>query len=327
MNRLFELLERLLPLLEQAMPMFERDLQEYIRRGGGQGPSPAPVPDEPEPDEPEDHLADDDVLAPERETEQEAKARMERWYPNIRRGGKTKREQDGFQGPPNNTLNWKPQSENDKKLVVLLPSRVRVVSLQVPGGETKSVAAQSISNGHRLTVRFSKPGGAYPAGPLRAKLADGNYMLADVTTTAKQNRSLKWWIAPDAQKLPEPDAVNPPVLDGEFDFVGYERNPQGYISLRLTPAMEASVIRLKFIYDDHDNDGRPFINMRRTVNGIWQSVEPCPMKGRHGFLVNSKIGQVKFPVRWSGVPGLTRLNNKPEAHPTYGDTFGAYFVY
>lgn len=93
-------------------------------------------------------------------------------------------------GQGSNAFLWKPASDNDGRLVVLLPAWV--IDPANPGGSpgTLIVMAErgvfrSYANGNRAHYRFSKPGAAYgrdvlvtlhrpvPAGPLQISVPNG----------------------------------------------------------------------------------------------------------------------------------------------------------
>jgi hypothetical protein len=67
---------------------------------------------------------------------------------------------------------WKPTSERDKKLVILLPSSINssVRSVQIVSPKATKVletgSFSGIGNGNRSHFRFKKPGGSYPDGSI-----------------------------------------------------------------------------------------------------------------------------------------------------------------
>ena len=72
---------------------------------------------------------------------------------------------------PSNTLLWKPQSESDGNLVVLLPSSMsNIQSVKVLDPSSGQVLAEGRysgrANGQRAHFRFSQSGGEFPAGAI-----------------------------------------------------------------------------------------------------------------------------------------------------------------
>jgi hypothetical protein len=71
-------------------------------------------------------------------------------------------------GRPSNTFVWKPASEKDGKLAVVIPAKFTpdVVSVVLRDPSTNKVIAQGrpsgVGNGQRAHYRFSKPGSEYP---------------------------------------------------------------------------------------------------------------------------------------------------------------------
>lgn len=93
-------------------------------------------------------------------------ARVAAMYPGMRLGG-------GNDGAASERSLWKPASDNSGDLVVVLPHSAmgKILSMTV-GGET--VAPDSIGNGWRPHLRFSKPGGAY-SGPFTIRTSEGDW--------------------------------------------------------------------------------------------------------------------------------------------------------
>jgi len=88
---------------------------------------------------------------------------------------------------------WKPESEKDKKLVVLLPPRlsgmVANVRLMGPNGEEIETGRYSGNgNGGREHFRFSRAGGSYPDGlSVEVKLSNGETVRFGVGETSARS--------------------------------------------------------------------------------------------------------------------------------------------
>jgi hypothetical protein len=88
---------------------------------------------------------------------------------------------------------WKPESEKDKKLVVLLPPRlsglVATVRLMGPTGEEIETGRYSGNgNGGREHFRFSRGGGSYPDGlTVEAKLTTGEVVRFAIGETSSRS--------------------------------------------------------------------------------------------------------------------------------------------
>jgi hypothetical protein len=88
---------------------------------------------------------------------------------------------------------WKPESEKDKKLVVLLPPRlsgmVANVRLMGPSGEELETGRYSGNgNGGREHFRFSRAGGSYPDGlTVEAKLTTGEIVRFNIGETSSRS--------------------------------------------------------------------------------------------------------------------------------------------
>jgi hypothetical protein len=88
---------------------------------------------------------------------------------------------------------WKPESDKDKKLAVLLPSnlqgKVKDVTVVSPdGSRTLAKGTYSgVGNGDREHYRFSKPGGEYPDGSiLLVKMRDGTSQKVTIKETSRR---------------------------------------------------------------------------------------------------------------------------------------------
>ena len=83
-------------------------------------------------------------------------------------------------GGVSNEFLWKPSSEKDGKLVVLLPAeltgKVRGIEIKGPEGRTlEGGKFAGVHNGGREHFRFSQPGASFPAGSqVHIHLRDGN---------------------------------------------------------------------------------------------------------------------------------------------------------
>ena len=92
---------------------------------------------------------------------------------------------------PDNFL-WKPESESDGNLVILLPQtftgNVEGVSVYGPDGQQlEEGRASGVANGGREHFRFSKPGGSYPAGTqVVVTLSDGTIQRIEIGDTARR---------------------------------------------------------------------------------------------------------------------------------------------
>jgi hypothetical protein len=70
----------------------------------------------------------------------------------------------GATGPSEQML-WKPESESDHKLVVLIPASYRAVKVSIYDAEGNLIERgdfEGRTNGRRPTYRFTKPGKSYP---------------------------------------------------------------------------------------------------------------------------------------------------------------------
>ena len=162
-------------LLSKLIDRAGRQLQRWIDRARGKE---SPTPEQPTPEKPFDPSS---ALGPASgESEAQARDRMLAWYPNLTRSGKHQKERDGWQGNPSNHLRVKPTAESGGNLVILTPSRVRITRLIMTDGTSILVDRATVTNGHRLTVRFPKHGSSYPNGQLRCPMTDGRAMIADI---------------------------------------------------------------------------------------------------------------------------------------------------
>lgn len=94
-------------------------------------------------------------------------------------------------GPPSNTFLWKPASDKNGKLAILLPanmagqaSSVKVLS---PDGRTTLATGSyaGVGNGSRTHFRFDKPGSAFPNGSVvQITMKDGSTQNIQVANTA-----------------------------------------------------------------------------------------------------------------------------------------------
>lgn len=88
---------------------------------------------------------------------------------------------------------WKPKSDSDGKLAVLLPPQISggVRSCVLVGPDGKQLEAGKdggVGNGDRQHYRFSRPGGQYPPGTsVVATLADGQTVTYTVQNTGARN--------------------------------------------------------------------------------------------------------------------------------------------
>ncbi len=96
---------------------------------------------------------------------------------------------------PNGFL-WKPQSDSDGKLVVLLPPSLTttVHSLSIKDAKGDKIIEtgrfSGIANGGRLHFRFTKSGGAYPDNAtVEVTLVDGNVIKIPIKETAARIES------------------------------------------------------------------------------------------------------------------------------------------
>ena len=82
---------------------------------------------------------------------------------------------------PSGGFVWKPVSESNGKLAVILPaSYVNVTSIRISGARSESASRSAIANGGRPHFRFSMPGAAYgknitvSGGGRSWRIADGS---------------------------------------------------------------------------------------------------------------------------------------------------------
>jgi hypothetical protein len=90
--------------------------------------------------------------------------------------------------PQSGEFLWKPVSERDHKLVILLPSSISssVTSVQIVSPKATKVlevgSYSGIGNGDRAHFRFKKPGGSYP---------DGSIVLISLKDGSKRHVTIK----------------------------------------------------------------------------------------------------------------------------------------
>ena len=91
-------------------------------------------------------------------------ARVAAMYPGLRLGG-------GNEGAASERSLWKPVSDSNGKLAVVLPHSAmgKIISMTIDG---ETVRPDSIGNGWRPHLRFSKPGSAY-SGAFRIETSEG----------------------------------------------------------------------------------------------------------------------------------------------------------
>lgn len=107
--------------------------------------------------------------------------------------------------PKDETYLWKPESDNDGKLVVITPSSTYIKSCSV-GGETKT--SLSIGNGWRPHFRFSKSGvNGYGSAPVVTANPSGS---AKINTPSKK-QSFK--VSGSVATNPEQDTPSEPVVE------------------------------------------------------------------------------------------------------------------
>lgn len=88
--------------------------------------------------------------------------------------------------PASNTFLWKPASDNDGCLVILLPASVNASGVTVNGEAHKAYTGRA--NGNRQHYRFRKPGASYGVNvAVVAKLTAGG-----VKTWTVPNGSARW---------------------------------------------------------------------------------------------------------------------------------------
>jgi len=92
----------------------------------------------------------------------------------------------GGSGGVSNEFLWKPSSEKNGNLVVLLPSnltgKVSGIEVKAPNGRTiEGGKFSGVHNGGREHFRFSKPGASFPAGSeVHIHLKDGNTKVIQI---------------------------------------------------------------------------------------------------------------------------------------------------
>ncbi len=96
-------------------------------------------------------------------------------------------------GAPNDTFLWKPESDSNGRLVILLPASLTedavAVSLLSPDGS--KVLAQGdfsgVGNGQRKHFRFPKSGGSYPPGTIvQITMKDGSQRQVRIDSTGQR---------------------------------------------------------------------------------------------------------------------------------------------
>ncbi len=109
-------------------------------------------------------------------------------------GAASKTSGGGHTGGTSNQFLWKPQSESNGNLVVLLPANMsgNVKSLEVlsPDGSTVLASGQQagIANGGREHFRFNKPGASFPDGALvKIQMKDGSSKTVKIGDSAGRN--------------------------------------------------------------------------------------------------------------------------------------------
>lgn len=110
---------------------------------------------------------------------------------------------------PDNSFLWKPDSDNNGKLVVITPSNLKAGYVTV-GGESQS--SLSIGNGWRPHFRFSKPGAnGYGSSPRVTVDGAGSATIASPSKKQSFKISYKPHVDGSAPATPGPQPVPPPA--------------------------------------------------------------------------------------------------------------------
>jgi hypothetical protein len=158
------------------------------------------------------------------------------------------------------TFLWKPTSENDGKLVVLLPARLGRASSVTVNGEAGRFS--SVANGNRAHYRFPKPGSAYGSGA-RVVASFGGGVTKSWTVPSGGSRFTERYTGEAIRPTePAPDA---PASGWKVD------GPRLTIPADLAP----HVLRAKLVYaeasDGDPHNARPFhAAVRLDSQNVWQ---------------------------------------------------------
>lgn len=127
---------------------------------------------------------------------------------------------------------WKPQSDNDKKLVILFPTgfvgrHKEAYVIGADGFKENGKFTSESSNGNRVHYRFLKAGGSYKAPALAViKLKDGSVFSYKVSNPAARTENVRPTLTTAGNPIPAPDPTpNPtptPPPSGKLNLNGVQ---------------------------------------------------------------------------------------------------------
>lgn len=129
---------------------------------------------------------------------------------------------------------WKPQSDNDKKLVVLFPTgfvgrHKEAYVIGADGVRENGKFSGESSNGNRVHYRFGKAGGSYKAPALAViKLKDGSVFSYKIANPAARTENIRPTLttagtpAPTPEPTPTPNPTPTPPPSGKLNLNGVQ---------------------------------------------------------------------------------------------------------
>jgi hypothetical protein len=217
----------------------------------------------------------------------------------------------------------KPESDNDKKLVLVLSCEfLKRTSGASVGGENgrDSTNYTVLANGARVHFRFSKPGKSYGTQQIKLNLKDGSSYCHSANMGV---RSEGW-----AFKKCGGNAEEPPPPTG-----GLEVKLSGS-TLTVSKELADAFFRApKLFYLDGPNEGdkvpfnaQPF-EVFQGSGTEWRLPNTNNFKGRHGILFNTKPGSIDpSKVKWGSQ--FSRPSTKVERDPSMNwDSWGGYLQF
>lgn len=115
----------------------------------------------------------------------------------VEKAAESKKASEGDTGAPSETFLWKPQSESDGKLVILLPTSVSARSVTISGPNVNQTVSKGGRNGKRANgqrehFRFGK-GGKDMQGPVQVtvQLENGQKKTMNIANPAQRNEGGK----------------------------------------------------------------------------------------------------------------------------------------
>lgn len=129
---------------------------------------------------------------------------------------------------------WKPQSDNDKKLVILFPTgfvgrHKEAYVIGADGARENGKFSGESSNGNRVHYRFGKAGGSYKAPALAViKLKDGSVFSYKIANPAARTENIRPTLTttgtppPTPEPTPTPNPTPTPPPSGKLNLNGVQ---------------------------------------------------------------------------------------------------------